>query len=142
MLTYLYNILFNKKVKFYYLSLIKEEKGWSIHGLWPQYDINSYPSYCKIVKFNIDNIKCILNELEKYWYSEKQNIKDDETFWEHEWKKHGSCLIGENINEYFYFSKTLNLYKEVIEKQLPDKYYNEKTQKCLIPYDLEFNLIN
>ena len=47
---YLNGILNLKKdERFYYLSLIKEQNGWSIHGLWPQYSKNKYPSFCKKV---------------------------------------------------------------------------------------------
>lgn len=70
-----------------------------IHGLWPQYDNNSYPQYCKpCEKFNktfLDN-KFHL-QLEKYW-SDTGIIDWD--FLEHEWEKHGCCSEME-IDEYF-----------------------------------------
>ena len=61
--------------RFYYLSLIKEsngEKPYSIHGLWPQNNIDNpkdYPTYCRNVTFSVDEIKPILSKLKLYWYS-------------------------------------------------------------------------
>ena len=77
-------------------------------------------------------------ELKVFWYSNKDR---DEQFWEHEWKKHGSCMF-DNIDEYEYFNTTLKLYKEALNKNLPNKYYNKNTNKCLIPINLNLNFIN
>ena len=46
----------NDKVSFYYLSIIKHKdiNNYSIHGLWPQYTTNSFPSYCNNVSFSIE----------------------------------------------------------------------------------------
>lgn len=125
--------------KFYYLSLIKEEdNSFSIHGLWPQYSLNSYPKYCKEVKFDINKLSSIIKELEKYWYSNRNNNDD---FWKHEYEKHGSCVF-KDLTELEYFTKTLELYHKAIELKLPEKYYNEETKKCLIPIDLNFKFKN
>ena len=72
----------NNNNNFYYLSLIKEENGYSIHGFWPQYSENSYPTFCKKVTFDVQKLTDILPELEKYWYSNvgDGSIKYDETF--------------------------------------------------------------
>ena len=59
-----------KNTKFYYLSLIKEkDNSWSIHGLWPQYSENKYPTFCKKVNFDINTLEPILSELNDKWYS-------------------------------------------------------------------------
>ena len=34
------------------IDLIKENDGWSIHGLWPQYSNNKYQTFCKQVEFS------------------------------------------------------------------------------------------
>ena len=131
-----YNKLDNNN--FYYLSLIKEgEDEWSIHGLWPQNSSTTYPSYCKKVDFDINKIKSLINLLNKYWYSDRVQDYD---FWKHEWEKHGSCMF-EEIDEYNYFNKTIELYEFVIKNVNIDKYYNNKNKKCLIPFDLNFNLM-
>lgn len=135
----------NKKTyndtRFYYLSLLKEEgksPPWSIHGLWPQYDEKNYPVYCKKVTFSIDNIKHLLPQLEECWYSDKGT---DEDFWKHEWEKHGSCVFTP-INETTYFSTAIRLFYSAISKDLPEKYYDEEKQTCLIPVNLEFKFMN
>ena len=124
---------FETDTRFYYLSLLKESNDtFSIHGLWPQYDKNSYPSYCKKDNFSIDKLQPIIKELNYCWYSnEEKNSK----FWEHEYYKHGSCMFTD-MTELEYFQKTIELYREAIRLDLPDKYYSNN--KCLIPVSLEF----
>ena len=96
--------------RFYYLSLIKEDDNtYSIHGLWPQYTKNSYPSYCKKVKFTEKALAPIIDDLNKYWYSDRGQ---NDYFWKHEYEKHGSCMYG-SMNEFQYFSKTLELLKSL-----------------------------
>ena len=124
---------------FYYLSLIREQDGiFSIHGLWPQSTIDSYPEYCKKVKFDITKLNSIIVELGFFWYSTEEKNED---FWKHEWEKHGSCA-WEPMTELDYFSQTLRLYHSALENKLQIKYFNPKTQKCLIPVNKEFEFIN
>ena len=138
--SYIYSsFVFQKDTRFYYLSLIKETNGYSIHGLWPQTDANNYPTFCKKVIFNIKTLEPILDKLEQYWYSNKRTLLRDEAFWKHEYEKHGSCVYT-NMSELDYFNNTINLYEKALEQNLPEKYYNAETKKCLIPVsqDLEF----
>lgn len=124
---------------FYYLSLIREEENqYSIHGLWPQNTTESYPTYCKPkAKFSMEVLNPILDKLEQYWYSNKRTIEMDEKFWEHEYMKHGTCTFSP-LTEKEYFSKTIELYEKAMELNLPNKYYNEKTKKTLIPVLKDF----
>ena len=69
------NYFKNTNNEFYYLSLLNDNNKWHIHGLWPQYSINSYPKFCKQVKFDINELKDIYSDLNKYWYSNK-NTED------------------------------------------------------------------
>ena len=128
--------------RFYYLSLIREseyhEIGWSIHGLWPQYSSNSYPSFCREVNFSIEALKPIMTELKEHWYS---NREPDADFWQHEYTKHGSCVFTP-LSELQYFTKALNLFNQAVTLGLPEKYYDEKTGKCLIPINLDFTFKN
>ena len=128
--------------RFYYLSLIREseysEKGWGIHGLWPQYSETSYPSFCRNVDFSIAALKPIIPELHEYWHSGREADSD---FWCHEYKKHGSCMF-KNMTELDYFTLALDLFNKAIQKGLPEKYYNSKTGKCLIPVNLDFTFKN
>ena len=121
---------------FYYLSLILEDNVWSIHGLWPQYSTNKYPKFCKDLEFSYKKLSPIMDDLEKFWYSNKGT---DELFWKHEYLKHGTCNFN-NMDELEYFKTTLRLYKEVINKNIPKQFFNENTEKCLIPIDRTLNV--
>ena len=127
-----------KLENFYYLSLIREQDGsFSIHGLWPQTTIDSYPEYCKKVTFDINALNPIMSQLKNFWYSTQEKNED---FWEHEWEKHGSCVFSD-INEYEYFNKTLDLFKTAIQTGLPQEFYDNENNKCLIPLSLDFKFI-
>ena len=138
----LFDSYITSDTRFYYLSLIREseysENGWGIHGLWPQYSQNSYPSFCKDVNFSIDALKPIMPELKEYWHSD---MEPDADFWCHEYKKHGSCVF-KPMTELEYFNTALDLFQKAIKLGLPNKYYNEKTGKCLIPVNLDFTFRN
>jgi len=122
---------------YYYLSLIKEpNNSWSIHGLWPQYNINKYPRFCHSADFDISQLDPIIDNLNKYWYSDRG---DDDIFWEHEYLKHGTCNFNK-FDEFTYFKTTLELFDKALSLNLPDQFYNINTNKCLIPVNqkLEF----
>lgn len=128
------------KTKFYYLSLKKDpnkNSEWSIHGLWPQYSENEYPSFCKKVDFDIKKLKPIIPELQQFWYSTKNTNAD---FWKHEWKKHGSCVFTE-MDELTYFKTALSLYVDCIQNNCIDKYKKNETQS-LVPISLDFKIIS
>ena len=128
-----------KLENFYYLSLIREQDGsFSIHGLWPQTTIDSYPEYCKKVTFDINALNPIMSQLKNFWYSTQEKNED---FWEHEWEKHGSC-VWTPMSEYDYFNNAIKLYHLAIENKLELKYYNPKTSKCLIPVDKNLEFIH
>ena len=110
---------------FYYLSLIKDNDRYSIHGLWPQLSESSYPKYCKKVTFTLDTLNPIIDDLNKYWYS---NIEKNEAFWKHEYEKHGSCMFI-NMSELEYFKKTLELYNYVLENNLLINYIDPNSKK-------------
>tara|TARA_B110000208_G_C11757920_1_gene425837 strand:- start:222 stop:638 length:417 start_codon:yes stop_codon:yes gene_type:complete len=137
MLQYVKDFFYNppKDTRFYYLSLIYEDDTWSIHGLWPQTDKNDYPQFCREVTFDISLLEPIIDSLRKYWRSDRG---PDSSFWEHEWKKHGSCMF-DNLNEFEYFNKTLTLFDFVTKNNLIDTY--KKGDKALIPFSLDFEII-
>ena len=77
----------------------------SIHGLWPQYDKNNWPEYCKPHEtFDINKISDLLDELNKHWWSWNHN---NPKFWEHEYLKHGTCGFN---SEHKYFKTVLDCY--------------------------------
>jgi len=126
---------------FYYLSLFREsETTWSIHGLWPQTNAHTYPTYCHKVTFDPSLLAPILEKLEQYWYSRGHTLPLDEKFWQHEYEKHGSCVYTP-MNELEYFQNTIQLYEKALELGLPNTYYNPKTKKCLIPVNQKLEFI-
>lgn len=71
--------------------------SWTIHGLWPDNCDGSYEASCDPER-EYRNITQILRQggghealefMGKYW---KDQHGRDETFWEHEWSKHGTCI--------------------------------------------------
>ncbi|KFY39121.1 hypothetical protein V495_06143 [Pseudogymnoascus sp. VKM F-4514 (FW-929)] len=71
--------------------------AWTIHGLWPDRCDGTYDANCDASR-EYTNITAILNSFGKtdlLTYMDT-NWKDyqgnDESFWEHEWGKHGTCI--------------------------------------------------
>ena len=83
----------------------------------PQYNINSYPSFCRDVSFDINELE-LSSRFTKYYSTESPN----QDFWEHEWKKHGSCMFNE-MDEFDYFNTALKLFTEAV---------NETTKKNIL----------
>lgn len=146
-----YNTLHNTlNNEYYLLSLIKHysndsEIKYNIHGLWPQYEPvksgkagEKNPEFCKEVDFSLKALDLIIDELNQNWYSDTKI--DNATFWEHEYKKHGSCMFKE-MTELEYFSKTLELFEEAIKRGLPDKHKSNNLSRVLIPVNLDFTFI-
>ncbi|RJE21012.1 ribonuclease T2 [Aspergillus sclerotialis] len=73
------------------------DDSWTIHGLWPDNCDGSYEQFCDKSReySNITKIlksqdrSDLLDYMSEYW---KDINGDDETFWEHEWNKHGTCI--------------------------------------------------
>ncbi|QIW96728.1 hypothetical protein AMS68_002246 [Peltaster fructicola] len=71
--------------------------SWTIHGLWPDNCDGTYEANCDSTRAytNITDIlnsfgqQDLLNYMNTYWTS---NTGSAETFWEHEWGKHGTCI--------------------------------------------------
>lgn len=119
--------------KYYMLALQKWcSDDYMIHGLWPQENVSYYPEYCENVIYKKPDDK-LLQDMNNYWIS-----CDNSNLWEHEWIKHGSCIVQQyNITENFYYSKTINLFKT----------YRNRTKLCVSSdcilgcFDLNYNLI-
>ena len=105
-----------------------------IHGLWPQIDSESYPTYCEEVEY-IEPDSDLLESMQQYWKG------CDDSLWSHEWQKHGSCMkIQNNITENDFFNITLQLFNSY--KYLLDENCNTKDDNCIMGcFDLEYNLI-
>ncbi|KAF2869143.1 ribonuclease M [Massariosphaeria phaeospora] len=73
------------------------DDSWTVHGLWPDRCDGTYDANCDSSRVyrNITGIiqnfgkTDLLDYMSKYW---KDYKGDDETFWQHEWSKHGTCI--------------------------------------------------
>ena len=100
---------------------------WTVHGLWPDNCDGTYEQYCD-KSMEVSNVSAIIQahdsallaEMQTYW---KDYQGDDESLWEHEFNKHGTCYstlkptcgnLGENNeNVYQYFRIAMNLYSKL-----------------------------
>lgn len=83
------------------------------HGLWPQYAAGGppYPEFCTTEAFNASvPLEIGWEQMTVLWpnaiYAE--NDPNYDSFWEHEWTKHGTCS---DLSQYDYFSLTLGMEK-------------------------------
>jgi ribonuclease T2 len=102
--------------------------SWTIHGLWPDHCDGTYDSSCDASRA-YTNITAILQSYGKtdllaymntYWVDINGN---DESFWEHEWSKHGTCISTLKTSCYTgytaqeevvdFFQKTVDLFKSL-----------------------------
>ncbi|XP_020255492.1 ribonuclease 1-like [Asparagus officinalis] len=96
-----------------YPSSGKPAADFGIHGLWPNYNDGSYPSNCDPgVPFNPSKISDLVDSMQTNWPSLACPSSDGDTFWSHEWTKHGTCSESV-LDERGYFSAALNLKKQV-----------------------------
>ncbi|KAJ6502673.1 ribonuclease [Mycena vulgaris] len=71
--------------------------SWTIHGLWPDHCDGTFDSTCDSSRAytNLGSLLTAqgssdtLDFMKTYW---KDINGADETFWEHEWSKHGTCM--------------------------------------------------
>ena len=100
--------------------------SWTIHGLWPDHCDGTYDANCDASRAytNISSILSaagqtdLLSYMNTYW---KDSGGNDESFWEHEWGKHGTCISTLEPSCYTdytpqeevvdFFSKTVSLFK-------------------------------
>ncbi|QRV98191.1 ribonuclease T2 family [Ceratobasidium sp. AG-Ba] len=98
--------------------------SWTIHGLWPDHCDGTYDSNCDPSRAYTDiasasaAIYDILSYMQTYWVDING---DDESFWEHEWGKHGTCMstlkpacISSSVrgqDAIYYFTRVVNLFK-------------------------------
>ncbi|KAI1158190.1 ribonuclease t2 [Nemania serpens] len=99
--------------------------SWTVHGLWPDNCDGTYEQYCdegrqytNITAILKERSPCTLRAMQTYW---KDYQGDDESFWEHEWGKHGTCISTLNPECYpgygatdevaDYFTRAVGLFK-------------------------------
>ena len=114
---------------YYELSVQKWcSSDYMIHGLWPQINSTSYPENCEKVSY-VTPIGDLLDDMNMYWHS------CDNTLWEHEWEKHGSCT---GLTEVEYFQKALDCFEKV--KANGKEWVQQRSNK--IPFDLNFQIVS
>lgn len=70
--------------------------SWTIHGLWPDNCDGTYQEYCDDSReysnitsiLEAQNRTELLSYMKEYW-PDYEGADEDESFWEHEWNKHG-----------------------------------------------------
>lgn len=83
----------------------------TIHGLWPDFDDGTFPSFCnKTDQFDIDLVRDLLPQLETEWPS--YTVRGGDDFWAYEYAKHGTCAKATFRNEHEYFAGVLGLNEE------------------------------
>ena len=85
------------------------KQNFTIHGLWPQYVTSGYPSTCTTEQFDPNiPIDIGLDYMIERWPDVQYDInsKSYDSFWEHEWTKHGTCS---GLSQYDYFTTALSL---------------------------------
>ncbi|BCR86122.1 T2 family ribonuclease [Aspergillus chevalieri] len=120
--------------------------SWTIHGLWPDNCDGTYQQYCDTSR-EYKNITSILqsqgrDDLLSYMKTYWQDYEgDDESFWEHEFGKHGTCINTIKpscYNDYTpqqevgdYFQKTVDLFKGLdTYKALADAHITPDSSKA------------
>lgn len=81
----------------------------TLHGLWPQYSAGGYPSTCTNEAFDPNTpITIGMDTMTEYWPNVQSAVGDSDydSFWEHEWSKHGTCT---GLSQIDYFSASLAL---------------------------------
>uniref|UniRef100_A0A2K6SVW1 Ribonuclease T2 n=1 Tax=Saimiri boliviensis boliviensis TaxID=39432 RepID=A0A2K6SVW1_SAIBB len=95
---------------------------WTIHGLWPDNSENCNGSW----KFftSVPSKSCLqlwghecdlLPEMKEYWPDLIHLFPNRSSFWNHEWRKHGTCAAQVDAlnSQRKYFGRTLELYREL-----------------------------
>lgn len=78
----------------------------TIHGLWPGKNSTTWPECCNTsYPFKSSEISGLSN-LKQNWISTKGS---DDSFYAHEWEKHGTCAMNLFSSERAYFEKTVGL---------------------------------
>jgi ribonuclease I len=134
-----------KYVKYKYddLALKKCEHSisspWTVHGWWPEYSHNKWPQFCdpkRYSEFSEEVIKPIRQKLDLYW-SSCPGYPPALNLWEHEWKKHGTCIIPQ-VSVVDYFNHTINAFLQSDKNNYYDCCDSLKTQ-CMIPFAMPIN---
>ena len=100
------------------------KNNFTIHGLWPQYETTGYPSYCSTEEFDPDvPIEIGWDTMTTYYPDVKydETSPDYDSFWEHEWDKHGTCS---GLSQSNYFQQAITLAETFTTPDILHQYIN------------------
>ena len=108
----------------------------TIHGLWPSLKSGKYLSDCTSgVSINNDGSTLFTN-MKQYWPSFSTS-STNEKFWEHEYNKHGYCMVEEKgwsgYEQYFNF--VLNLHKATYNDLITKAFPSYSSTTVTVTYD-------
>ena len=108
----------------------------TIHGLWPSLKSGKYLSDCTSgVSINNDGSTLFTN-MKQYWPSFSTS-STNENFWEHEYNKHGYCMVEEKgwsgYEQYFNF--VLNLHKATYNDLITKAFPSYSSTTVTVTYD-------
>jgi len=83
----------------------------TLHGLWAEWG-----NGCKGAAYDASLMTSIKTELESKWVSCPEDGNENDSFWSHEWTKHGTCS---GMDQLTFFKKTLSLFDQHV-KECPD----------------------
>ena len=99
----------------------------TIHGFWPSLKSGQTLSTCTSGVEIKDNGDKLFQEMRQYWPS---FVNSNEDFWEHEYNKHGYCMVEDygwdGYEDYFEFVLQLfnKQYRDLIKNAFPGTYNN------------------
>lgn len=78
---------------------------WGVHGVWPTKTGTEGPFNCDTaIHFDPDQLAPLMDKLKQFWPNIESNTKPD-SFWKHEWSKHGTCAASlpqlNSVTNYF-----------------------------------------
>lgn len=103
-----------EKAKNNVCKLPKNPSSWLVHGLWPTKSGTKGPNSCNSsIHFDPEQLEPFLDDLNNFWTNIEGNTKVN-SFWAHEWTKHGTCAstLPQLNSVYNYFNKGLKLHKQ------------------------------
>ncbi len=114
---------------------VVEKNTMTMHGLWPSLKSGKYLDQCTTGVEIEDEDTELFERMRKYWPSFNGA---NPTFWEHEYNKHGYCMVEEygwDEGYYDYFDFVLNLFEEQYKYLLPKAFPGKSATTFYVTYD-------
>ncbi|XP_022670658.1 ribonuclease DdI-like isoform X2 [Varroa destructor] len=111
---------------------------WTVRGLWPMRGHRNFTFTSPNDTFHIDEIKCIRDDLNRFWPSHNSS---NEVLWADEFMEYGTYAIYQGTkvtNALEYFNVTLQLYKHFdISKWLTTGHISPSNKKPISRRDIQ-----